>query len=297
MIIRCDYNQNQWQEININLLNNFLFSKIFGEKGCEREILYLINVITGKNFKSLTFISNELKGEYKNNKKSITDVLVTTNDGTLVNVESQIAKQKNFHKRSHFYNSRICSILLRVGQSYEELPMTIIINILNFTLHKEIEDYHTKFTLTENKEKNYSIPDLMETHYIELTKLRKLVREDNIDLNDPKTRLILFLDEKTPKKLIKKVIKMDEFGKNIYEKSAHILQDQEEYLAYIRAEQTELDTKAMIDCGKEEGEEKGIKKGIEKGKIEVAIKLKELNLPIEQIAEATGITPAKIKKL
>ena len=289
------------KEKNINLLNDFLFSKTLGERGCERETLYVINIITGENFESLTYETNEIQGLHEGNKKSITDVLVTTNNGTVVNIESQIAEQKDFHKRSHFYNAKISSILLRIGQDYEKLPMTILINILNFTLHESLEDYHTTFKPTEIKNKNYSLDDIMETHYIELPKFRKQVKEGNINLDDPKIRLILLLDEESPQELIEEVLKMDEFAKSIYEKSAEVLQDQKQYLAYIRAEQTELDKKAMIKFADEKGFKKGRKEGKKEGKedkeIEIALKLKKLDFSIEEIAEITGMPPMIIKKL
>ena len=76
-------------------------------------------------------------------------------------------------------------------------------------------------------------------------------------------------------------------------------------MAYVRAEQTELDKKAMIryakKTGKEEGIEEGKKEGIEEGKgekeIEIALKLKKLDFSLEQIAEITGMPLTKIKKL
>ncbi|RBQ22345.1 hypothetical protein ALNOE001_20880 [Candidatus Methanobinarius endosymbioticus] len=204
--------------MNVNLLNDFLFGKLFGERGCEKETLHLINPFTNKNFKSLSFELNEIKGNYKNNKKSVTDVLVMMNNDTLVNIEAQIGKQAKFHKRNHFYNSKIYSILLNVGEDYEELPMTIMINILGFNLHN-LENYHTTFVLSEKINKEYTLEDIIETHYIDLARFRIKVRKNKIDLNDPKDRLTLLLDEKTPQSLIDQVIKMDEFANNIYKKN------------------------------------------------------------------------------
>lgn len=105
MVIKIKITINN-KEKSIDLLNDFLFSKIFGERGCEKEALYLINTYTEKNFTSLNYELNEMKGAHKGNKKSATDILVITNDDTIVNIESQIRKQKKFHKRSHYYNSK-----------------------------------------------------------------------------------------------------------------------------------------------------------------------------------------------
>ena len=82
---------------------------------------------------------------------------------------------------------------------------------------------------------------------------------------------------------------MDNFGNEIYNKTLRILQNKKEYLTYIRAEQAELDRQGQIIYAKE--------KGIEKEKIEIAIKMKNKGLPIEDIAEITCLKPKFIKKL
>jgi predicted transposase/invertase (TIGR01784 family) len=157
---------------NVNLLNDYLFTKLFGEKGCESETLHIINTFTENSFKDLTYVSNELEGQHKKDKKSITDVLITMGDGTFVNVESQIAEQKEFYKRSHFYNSKLYSIHLNVGDSYKELPKTIMISILDFDIH-DLKEYHTTFILCEKNNREYSLDDITENHYIELPTFRK----------------------------------------------------------------------------------------------------------------------------
>jgi predicted transposase/invertase (TIGR01784 family) len=288
----------------IDPLNEYLFPKLFGERGCEEETLHLLNIITEKNFKNLSYEPSEIEGLHRGNKKSNVDVLIVTDDATVVNIESQINQQKEFHKRSHFYNSKIYSVFLKVGGKYKELPKTIMINILSFDLHGS-DDYHSTFVLCDKRSKNYMIEDIVETHYIELPKFRKELKKGNLNLNDPKVRLILFLDVKTPQDLFEEVIKMDKTVNKLYEKTLHVLKDQKEYLAYIRAEQAEQDHKNMIKYAAEKGEKIGVEKGkiegervgVEKGKIEIAINLKKLDFPLKKIAEITGISMEEIKEL
>ena len=289
LIIKITINN---KEENIDLLNDYLFAKLFSEKNCEKETLHLINTITEKNFKHLSYEPNELQGRYKKHKRSVTDVLVMMDEGTIVNIESQIETQKKFHKRSHFYNSKILSIFLNVGEDYGDMPKIIMINILDFNLH-ENGNYHKTFVLCDKKNKEYILDDILETHYIELPKFRKEVKKGNINLSNPKDRLILLLNKNTPQNLIDKVIKMDKFAKNIYNKTLHVLQDQQEYLSYIRVQQAEQDKKNIVKYAEEKGEQKGLKKG----KVEIAIKLKKLDFSIEQIAEITEMPLAEIKKL
>jgi len=303
----------------LNLLNEYLFPKIFGENGCEEETLHLINTFTGKNFTDVYYIPKEMEGLHKGNKKSNVDVMVLVNDGSFVNIEAQIKPQKSFHKRSHMYNSRIYSVQVQVGEDYEKAPKTYMINILDFDLLPTV-DYHSILVLCDKKS-NFMIEDIIEIHYIELPKFRKELRKGNLDLNDPLTRILLLLNKSTSPDLMEKVINMDKSVNKMFEKTIHVLQDQKEYLAYIRAEQADLDYKAQIKYATEigaekgekkgikKGEKKGIKKGIEKGikkgvaigaekkEIEIAKNLKNKGFPLEIIAETTGLTLEKIKKL
>ena len=65
-----------------------------------------------------------------------------------------------------------------------------------------------------------------------------------------------------------------------------------------------FEEQSALDCAREEGKEQGEKIGIEKGKKETEQKLKEIakklkkqKMSIKQIAEITGLSEEKIKKL
>jgi predicted transposase/invertase (TIGR01784 family) len=238
-----------YEEKNVDLLDDYYFGKLFGEEGCEAQTLHLINTFTGKNFKDLSFKPNELRGQHKSDKKSITDVLVVTNNGTIVNIESQIKKQEKYHKRSQLYHSKINAIILSVGDDYEKAPMVIMINIIDFNLHK-LEKYHTKFKFHEEDSDKYSMDDITEIHYIELPTFRKRLKNGNVDLNDPKDRAMILLNEKSPQKLVDKVIKMDEFANNVYEKVLRLIEDKGEALSRIRVEQAKQDREAEMKYAK-----------------------------------------------
>jgi len=127
------------------------------------------------------------------------------------------------------------------------------------------------------------------------------LKKGNIDLNNPKDRLMILLDVKSPDNLIKKVIEMDSFAKNVYNKAERLLQDRDGYLAYIKADQAERDKKAQIRYGEEKGEKRGEKKGRKEGKkeekVEIAIKLKNKGYSFEEISDITDLTIDFIEKI
>lgn len=80
-------------------------------------------------------------------------------------------------------------------------------------------------------------------------------------------------------------------------KAREILEDMskdehERYIASLR-EKYILDQNSIRETGIEEG----IKQGIEKRNTEMILKMKSMNMKIEQIAEITGLTKDEIEKI
>lgn len=84
-------------------------------------------------------------------------------------------------------------------------------------------------------------------------------------------------------------------------KAREILEDMskdehERYIASLR-EKYILDQNSIREIGIEEGIKQGIKQGIEKRNTEMILKMKSMNMKIEQIAEITGLTKDEIEKI
>ena len=115
------------------------------------------------------------------------DILATTNKGELINVEVQVADEKNMIERSLFYWSRLFSGQLQSGIPYQKLERTVCINLLSFDLLKTAE-YHSCYVLKE-RERNEQLSDLLEIHFIELDKIK-----DIQDAGEIKTQLEAWLE-------------------------------------------------------------------------------------------------------
>jgi len=129
--------------------------------------------------KDISFLNNEAGGEYVDDKQSKLDLLVVTNDGESINVEIQFTNKYDMIKRSIYYWSGIYRHPLKKTMGYKELSTVISINILNFSLFDETERFHTTYHLYEDAEK-FKLTDVMEFHYIEMTKLIKAWKEEKL---------------------------------------------------------------------------------------------------------------------
>jgi len=72
-------------------------------------------------------------------------------------------------------------------------------------------------------------------------------------------------------------------------------QDYEDSLKDYRDLKNSIDT--AYDDGKSDGIQEGIEQGIEQGKIETAKNLLKLDIPIEKIILATGLTKEEVKNI
>lgn len=87
-------------------LNDFIFKKIFGEKGNEDILISFINAVLKRTNKEpiIEIIDNkQLTKEVINDKTGIIDVRARTAKGENVDIEVQLTDQGNMDKRTLFY--------------------------------------------------------------------------------------------------------------------------------------------------------------------------------------------------
>ena len=122
----------------INMLNDYVFKKVMGEKGDEVQLQAFLEAVLGRTLKDVEIIGDkELTAEIVGDKLSILDVRAKTDDNTEVNIEVQLRDEYNMDKRSLFHWSRLFGKSLEESQNYSELPNVITINILRFNFFKE----------------------------------------------------------------------------------------------------------------------------------------------------------------
>jgi predicted transposase/invertase (TIGR01784 family) len=75
----------------------------------------------------------------------------------------------------------------------------------------------------------------------------------------------------------------------------------EEMEQYHKSVSDYADVRDCMDCARDEGFEKGMEKGMEKGgiakSVEIAKKLLDLHIPVNDIVKATGLVPEQILAL
>ena len=263
---------------NLNKKNDCFIRYLFSDEGNENIVLDFINgVMIDSNFK--TFSNVEILNpfnltKYLDGKESIVDVKCITEDNQTVIIEIQLQGNQYFIRRSLYYWANSYSSLLNKSENYTKLSPVISINVLDFTLFNDIDDFHSCYLLKEIKH-NKILTDHCMLHYIELPKF---------NLNNDKEKLsswIKFFKGENMSNLIKE--------NNIFEeveKRCRSFIDSDPLInAYRKKEWNEYFYKDMINVE------------LKKRDYDIAKNLKQMNIDKASISKATGLTIEEIDKL
>lgn len=160
----------------VSLKMDFAFREIMEDVQVRRYFIADVLDIPVEQIRETKLGNTFLRRHFRMQKQGILDVKVYLQDGTRINIEMQLRRQKFWDKRSLYYLSKMYSDVLFVGEGYNKLRRCISIHILEFNLIAG-ERYHTVYRMRDEQGKDYS--DLLELHTIELRK--RLCGDDRVD--------------------------------------------------------------------------------------------------------------------
>jgi len=240
-----------------------VFHSLF-RKGNERITKAIISSATKEKIDSIDLDNDRyIIGEYPEEKLGILDLKATLDNGTICNIEIQLADNKDTAERFLYYWSRIYSGQLVKGEEYKNLNKVISIIIIdyNFEKTKEIESLSTKWKIKEVETgKEIELTDMLELIIIELPKARRILEKE------PENKLaqwMLFLNN--PNELeVSNMVENNEDIKEAMNELEQISEDKKlRRLAELR-EKAIRDEKNGLRHEKEQKIKEGIKEGREK---------------------------------
>ena len=285
--------QNEAEE-RMQLTVDYAFKRVFGKNGNESILKDLLESILNIEIKSITIQNPEIPKNMRDGKVGILDVRAELNGDEITEVEMQVQDQHNIDKRSPTYLTKIYSDQLKEGEQYIEVKKVVVINILNFNYYKR-NSYHSvaRMIFEESKENEkvdlgyivedkYATKDL-EMHFIELPKFRK---KDPDMSNKLEQWLCLICDEEDKIKMAESKNEEIEKAKKELEKLAMNPEDRELYELRLKAIRDEMNIRYS-----------GYIDGKAERNIEIAKNLLKKQMPIQDIAEVTGLSLEEIENL
>ena len=262
----------------------------------DREVFHdFLKLSLEREIKDYKIIPNEMpKKNYSIRSKTL-DINVKTDIGNII-VEINNGYYNSLPIRNLVYLSSVFSNSVSRGESYDNVPLHILLNI---TWGKGLKgDILTDYYVQSDKKIKYCD--------------RIIIREINMDLllnvwyyKDKKEAqkyshfLMLGLDKKDLNYLCKK--EGHEYMKK-YMKNVEELNEDSEFVNVISPDK---DNEMVINTlkneaikeGRLEGIKEGIKEGIEKNTLETAKKMLDDNLSIDMVSKYTGLTKEEINSL
>ena len=282
------------QILNLNRMNDALFKNVFAQNS--DITLSLINSVFEFQGSALIldieFIDRNLDAEEDDGKEARLDLLGRSSDGTVVNLEIQVAKQGYMGRRSLYYWSRLYNEL-KSGEEYTELKRTVAINILDFNLfdRKKYPSYHSCFGVYDIKTGNQLTSDC-ELHFLELPKWNlKTVKETN-----RLERWLSYFSKKTAVKELEEIAMLEPAIKKAFNAEKIFTQDEINRRRYELREKSQRDRIAQINYAVNQAvieerekyaqeEENRVIKWIKKGK------------SFDDIMDFTSLTPERVQQL
>ena len=280
--------------LNLNRMNDALFKNIFAQNS--DITLSLINSVFEFQGSTLIldieFIDRNLDADEDDGKEARLDLLGRSSDGTVVNLEIQVAKQGYMGRRSLYYWSRLYNEL-KSGEEYTELKRTVAINILDFNLFdkKKYPSYHSCFGVYDIKTGNQLTSDC-ELHFLELPKWNlKTVKETN-----RLERWLSYFSKKTAVKELEEIAMLEPAIKKAFDAEKIFTQDEINRRRYELREKSQRDRIAQINYAVNQAvieerekyaqeEENRVVKWIKKGK------------SFDDIMDFTSLTPERVQQL
>lgn len=293
----------------INPTRDLVFKRIFGKVGNEEILKNFLEAVLENEIESVTLdLDKDMEPTYEDEKRSILDVRAKINGNTNINIEMQIRDNKDMEKRSLYHWSKLYLHELKRGVPYDKLPKTIVIVITKYIIFEKIKNYHTKWKMREEKNRNEILSEDIEIHFIEIPKFRKQSTK-----NEKKLDFWLWFLDYTNREMVKMATEkelairraVEELDKLTSDPAIQRILDNEELARMdedvlrrqaIR-EGHEQGMKEGMKEGIKEGIKEGVKQGIKEGKILTAKELKKNGIDVEIIVKATGLTKEEIEAI
>ena len=272
--------------VQYDFSNDFVFCHVMQDTDICKEVLEIIlaeNIAPIKNI-----ISQKSLSHIKGTKAVRLDVVVETQDGKLYDIEMQVVNKYELPKRMRFYQSMLDLSYLQEGDHYKNLRDNYIIFICKFDYFKKNLPVYFFENLCNN-DTGIKFNDGTKKIIINTTAFKNTG-------NKRLQQLLEFIQEGTPSNdLTRRINEMVEISR-LHEAAKEFYQLISPYEMDLRDKWKTEGLEEGLAQGHEQGHAQGLAEGLEKLR-NSATNLKRMGLPLEQIAEATGLTLDEVNAL
>jgi predicted transposase/invertase (TIGR01784 family) len=291
----------------IPLTYDFMFKRVFTQNpNLLKELLISILQLELNPDTSEIIIENtELPKSTKKEYRKTVDILVTINNTKIIDVELNSSSFNEIKYRNTLYIEKVATNKIESGINYQDMSNYYFYQ-LNLNIHKFKDNTGEKMFTMKDDKTNEQLLDNLKIIYKSLDYYTKLYYTNNRNVSKDVIWLALintktFDELEEMSKLVMREKDRNKFLKDVKNASQDklILSEWEaDKMAELVKEETIKYAKLEgIEKGIEQGIEQGIEKGIEQGTKDMIRNLLKANIPIEDIARATGKSIKELKEI
>lgn len=283
------------------LYNDYVFHRIYGSDTEESHaaLIGLLNIILARKddpIRSIEIKNTVDYGERPEGKDTTMDIKAETDKGELLTIEMQVGHLAAYRSRALFYGGRLVNSSLQSGKNYDMMKKSIVVSIIESRLFPEDIPCHSVFLVREENT-GHILSDRLMFHFLELGKADPAKPPEAMT---PIERLAVYLryaNDENYKDAVQEICEKEEgiiMAESIYRRATK--EEREAAWAESRF-YFQLQQNTEREMAREEGEAIGLKKGAAHEKREIAKNFKLAGIPIDVIAENTGLTVEEVEKL
>ena len=276
-----------------------VFKLILTSPEAEQGLMNLISSVIGRTVVDVILLPNELAPGDKDEKAERFDVNCKIDDGSQINLEMQASRivedldgqYRNIKGKSVYYLTDLHSSQPAKGQQrYDRLARSYQITFCAYTIFPNTPEYANSFSLRHDTTGEL-LTDAINLMFVELSKLDEIVKKPVNDMTDLDKWSVFFqyAPDLNHRELVNKVIESEEVLQVAGNLLMSISQNERERAIFRSRRKFQTDMQSNLATAEDNG--KAIRS------VEIARNLLKINLPLDQIAIATGLSIEEVEHL
>ena len=274
----------------INPYTDFGFKKIFGEEASKNLLVDFLNSILPESYRvaSLELRPTEQLPDSFVDRKAIFDIACTSPSGEKFIVEMQKAKQRWFKDRALFCSSFVIQRQAQKGDWDFKLNPVIFVAILDFEYDESQERREIERQVALKDQNGDVFSESLQMVFLQMP----LFTKTEVELMSHKDKWLYFLKNLESFDEIPAILREPIF-EQAFEIAEWVKYPPALQEAYWESRKAYLDNINTLKTARDEGEAIGEAKKA----IEIARNLKNIGIPVEKIAEATGLSDREVEQI
>jgi predicted transposase/invertase (TIGR01784 family) len=272
-----------------------VFKLILTSPEAKPVLIDLISSLIKRPVTDVLVRNNELPAGDTDEKAERLDVNCRVDDGSQVDLEIQASRiqedsdgeHKNLKGKSIYYLCDLHSSQPSKGvRRYDKLARTYQVTFCSYTIFPNRKEYVNSFSM-RHSEDNELLSDAIHVIYLELCKLDEIVKKSVNAMTDLEKWAVFlqYANVPTHRETVNKIIESNEVLQMAGELLMGISQDERERAVFRSRRMFQTDKESDIATAED------------RVKLAIARNLLGMNMPLDQIVTATGLTREELEKL